>query len=72
MFSNRALDHASQIEQAERDHAIERVRALKAAGESAEFCQDDVCGEPIPEARRLAVQGCRFCIDCQARREKAR
>lgn len=72
MFSNRALDHASQIEQAERQHAIERVRARKPAGQSAEFCQDEACGEPIPEARRQAVPGCRFCIDCQARREKAR
>ncbi|GAD62668.1 TraR/DksA C4-type zinc finger protein [Aquipseudomonas alcaligenes] len=32
-------------------------------GESAEDC--DSCGIDIPEARRLAVPGCRFCVDCQ-------
>ncbi|WP_236208973.1 TraR/DksA C4-type zinc finger protein [Pseudomonas tohonis] len=32
-------------------------------GESAEDC--DSCGTDIPEARRLAVPGCRFCVDCQ-------
>ena len=30
---------------------------------SAEECSD--CGEPIPEARRLAVPGVQMCIDCQ-------
>lgn len=37
------------------------------AGESLKFCVE--CGEPIPEARRLAVPGCRLCIECQTERE---
>lgn len=32
--------------------------------ESAEDC--GICGDPIPEARRLAVVGCQLCVDCQA------
>lgn len=31
--------------------------------ESATHCQD--CEEPIPEARRRAMPGCKRCIDCQ-------
>lgn len=36
-------------------------------GESLAECID--CDEPIPEARRWAVPGCRRCIDCQTMRE---
>ena len=32
--------------------------------ESATHC--DICGDPIPEARRLAVSGCTLCVDCQS------
>lgn len=31
--------------------------------ESRKVCID--CGEPIPEARRLAVPGCTRCVECQ-------
>ncbi|SOZ12069.1 TraR/DksA C4-type zinc finger protein [Cupriavidus taiwanensis] len=70
MLSNRALDRASDIEQADRDKAIRDVRARVRSGPSSEVCQDETCGEPIPEARRLAVPGCRYCIDCQVRLEQ--
>lgn len=30
---------------------------------SFEFC--DFCGNPIPDARRLAVPGVELCVDCQ-------
>lgn len=43
--------------------AIDRVRSALPKGESAEFC--DECGEPIPEARRVAVAGVQHCIGCQ-------
>ncbi len=43
--------------------AIERVRAQQPSGESAVDCID--CGEPIPEARRQALQGVQRCVDCQ-------
>nr|DAL36052.1 MAG TPA_asm: DnaK suppressor protein [Caudoviricetes sp.] len=38
--------------------------------ESAVECEG--CGDPIPEARRVAVPGCVFCIDCQSFAEKRR
>ena len=31
-------------------------------------CED--CEEPIPEPRRIAVQGCRYCVHCQAEHDK--
>lgn len=37
-------------------------------GESRTHC--DECEEPIPEARRAASPGVRFCIDCQNERDK--
>lgn len=49
--------NARSAERLKRDHA---PKAL-------EFCAE--CGEPIPEARRLAVPGCRLCIECQTERE---
>lgn len=52
-----------QIEASTRE-AVERARqARRAAGPSAEFCED--CDEPIPEARRVAVPGVRLCVACQ-------
>lgn len=36
---------------------------LNPNGVSAEFCEE--CGEPIPEARRNALAGVRYCIKCQ-------
>ncbi|WP_371370010.1 TraR/DksA family transcriptional regulator [Pseudomonas sp. QL9] len=58
------------------DLMLERLDALLAARRSntangaAEDCQ--VCGEPIPEARRQAVPGCDRCLDCQALEELER
>lgn len=28
------------------------------------------CGEEIPEGRRIAMPGCRLCVDCQAGEER--
>ena len=30
----------------------------------------EICGEPIPEARRVAVPGCRLCTRCQEESEQ--
>ncbi|MFA0230725.1 TraR/DksA C4-type zinc finger protein, partial [Vibrio sp. 10N.261.45.A7] len=35
--------------------------------ESAKECYE--CGDEIPEARRVAIAGCRYCASCQAERE---
>lgn len=50
------------------DDAIARARSHLHHGESAEFCEE--CGEPIPEARRAAVPGVRYCIQCQSKLDK--
>ncbi|MDG6897860.1 hypothetical protein A6A19_07710 [Actinobacillus delphinicola] len=35
---------------------------------SRSFCLD--CGESIPVARQKAILGVKYCVDCQARKEK--
>ena len=47
---------------------IERARSRMPVGESLEQCED--CEEDIPEARRQAVPGVRFCVKCQSERDK--
>lgn len=58
--------HAEHLNQ----NAIEAVRARIGSGPSAEEC--DACGATIPEARRLAVAGCRLCIECKSASEGKR
>lgn len=53
-----------------RDQARRACLSGKTVADSAEFCEDPGCGEPIPEPRRRAVPGCRLCVACQARRER--
>ncbi len=43
--------------------AVERARASLPKGTSLTHC--DECGEPIPEARRVALLGVRLCVTCQ-------
>jgi len=45
------------------ENAIAAVRSRMPTGASLEECVD--CGELIPLARRVAVQGCQRCITCQ-------
>ncbi|MCO8326822.1 TraR/DksA C4-type zinc finger protein [Burkholderia cenocepacia] len=65
------FDHASEMEEQYRALAIAAARRpAHQAAESAAFCQNEECGVPIPEERRRAVPGCRFCIECQMHREQ--
>ncbi|MGM3162924.1 DksA/TraR family C4-type zinc finger protein [Dickeya undicola] len=50
------------------DDAIARARSLLHQGDSAEYCEE--CGEVIPQARRLALPGVCFCVQCQEKRDK--
>ncbi|KAA9000556.1 DksA/TraR family C4-type zinc finger protein [Affinibrenneria salicis] len=50
------------------DDAVARARSQLNNGESARYC--DECGVLIPEARRKAVAGVRYCIDCQEKIDK--
>jgi phage/conjugal plasmid C-4 type zinc finger TraR family protein len=44
-----------------------KLRNWLPAGASRDTCAE--CGEPIPEARRIAQPGVRLCIDCQEARD---
>jgi phage/conjugal plasmid C-4 type zinc finger TraR family protein len=48
--------------------AVAKLRASLPTGPSLEECVE--CGEPIPKARQLAVQGCTTCIECQRLAER--
>jgi phage/conjugal plasmid C-4 type zinc finger TraR family protein len=50
--------------------AVELARSRLAGGKSATHCEE--CDEPIPEARRKAVPGVRYCVKCQSEFEKRR
>jgi phage/conjugal plasmid C-4 type zinc finger TraR family protein len=48
--------------------AVARARANLPKGESEVYCVE--CGEEIAEARRRAVPGVRYCIECQSERDR--
>jgi phage/conjugal plasmid C-4 type zinc finger TraR family protein len=64
------------IANALRDAQLQRLLAARAkalayplpSGEAAREC--DECGDEIPEERRRAMPGCRFCVPCQTARER--
>lgn len=49
--------------------AVDRAKSRLTAGESLSHCAE--CGEPIPEARRLAMPGVRLCLACQEAADKS-
>lgn len=56
------LDRASDLEQLQRDLALQRHATQSGAGQPSRDCCID-CGEPIPERRR-ALGGMNRCFDC--------
>ena len=51
-----------QIDDTVKDGVL-RAKSRIPQGPSATHCQE--CGEPIPEARRNALQGVQLCVACQ-------
>ena len=47
---------------------VRRQLAKQAQEPSAEECEE--CGDEIPEARRLAMPGCKLCIFCKEKQER--
>jgi phage/conjugal plasmid C-4 type zinc finger TraR family protein len=47
---------------------VRRQLAKQAAEPSAEECEE--CGDEIPQARRLAMPGCKLCVFCKERQER--
>lgn len=62
------FDQASELEQIARDKAIAYQRQKDKSNVTAQHCFE--CGNPIPESRRKAVKGVKYCIDCQIVNEK--
>ncbi|SIQ37851.1 TraR/DksA C4-type zinc finger protein [Aquipseudomonas alcaligenes] len=62
------FEMAQRLQEAQLQNAIDS--RVQYQGESALECES--CGIDIPEARRLAVPGCRFCVECQGLREVRR
>lgn len=56
-------DHNANIE-AVIQNSLDIVRAKLPTGESATHCRDNNCGEAIPEGRRQALKGVKYCIEC--------
>lgn len=50
------------------DELIFKVRSKLPSGESLMYCLE--CGNKIPEARRNALLGVKFCVICQSQFEK--
>jgi phage/conjugal plasmid C-4 type zinc finger TraR family protein len=48
---------------------VQLAKSRLPKGESAAHCKE--CGVPIPEARRQAMPGVRYCIECQSELEKS-
>lgn len=50
------------------DNYVELVRSQIPQGPGTLECQE--CGYEIPEARRKAQPGCRYCVECQVAHDK--
>jgi phage/conjugal plasmid C-4 type zinc finger TraR family protein len=61
-------DRAQALEQRQREAALAAFSANLPSGDSLSHCED--CAEPIPEARRRIVRGCRRCVTCQELAER--
>ena len=47
---------------------VRRQLAKQALEPSLEECEE--CGDEIPEARRLAIPGCKLCVFCKEKQER--
>ena len=50
------------------EDAVQRARSRISKGPSLRHCEE--CGEAIPQARREAVPGVRYCVACQENQDK--
>jgi len=56
-----------QIEASISDELARMKAKVRPVGESLRDCAE--CGEPIAEARRVALPGVKLCLDCQKERD---
>lgn len=67
---SRYHDQAAEVELLQREIALSNQAAKLAAAPAVSAYECEECGEPIPEARRMAVIGCRCCVACQEEMER--
>lgn len=58
-------DQAQKFELSEWEATQKRALLPKPSKPSAKRCRDPLCGEEIPEERRLAMPGVQLCVGCQ-------
>jgi phage/conjugal plasmid C-4 type zinc finger TraR family protein len=58
-------DRAQELELSEWEERQKQAILPKPTRPSATHCRNPLCGEEIPEARRLAQPGVQLCIECQ-------
>lgn len=49
---------------------VQRAKSLLPSGDSLTHCE--TCRAEIPEARRQAIPGVRYCLECQAKLEQVK
>lgn len=62
------IDRDQEFNERQLEETIARSRSHVGSRPSLHFCR--LCGEAIPEKRRLLVQGVSLCIDCQTDKER--
>lgn len=60
------IDLANDIMQERLDQALAQRRAKKQTCPAHSFLFCEICDDPIPTCRRLAVPGCTHCVSCQS------
>lgn len=61
-------DEASDLTETRIEEAL--AKRVQYKGVSEEFCLE--CGMDIPQPRRKAIPGCKFCVECQELKEKGK
>lgn len=61
------MDIADRAQQREQDFLRDSLAAVHTCAdcELVSLTHCEICGERIPEARRVAVPGVRLCVECQ-------
>ncbi len=67
-----STDRAQQIELEEYERNQAKAIMPKTTRPSAKWCEGAGCGERIPDARRKAVPGVQFCVECQELNERTK
>jgi phage/conjugal plasmid C-4 type zinc finger TraR family protein len=65
-----AADYAQRIQDQSLSLALDAAQQASLSKPSVSVLECEECGNSIPEKRRMAVQGCNTCIDCQQALER--